>query len=104
MWDKSQSLHRRGRVFMVDSGGLVFLGLTVLAIPFVVRDTLSRTGRERTVAMIATGAIIALVALLAAKALGWVNDAPFFQAARLSLTALFLLLYFQIMRFGKRYG
>jgi hypothetical protein len=87
---------------MVDTGGLFIAALILVAIPFAIRDARRRQGRERTLASIATVAVALLAGVFAAKALGWLSEGPFYDTARLSLGALWLAMYFQIMRFGKR--
>lgn len=87
---------------MVDKGGLFLAVLILVAIPFAVRDARRRQGRERMLATVATVAIALLAGVLAAKAVGWVSEGPFYDTARYSLGALWLAMYFQIMRFGKR--
>lgn len=87
---------------MVDTGGLFFAALILLAIPFAIRDVRRRQGRERTLATVATAAVALLAGVFAAKALGWLHEGPFYETARFSLGGLWLAMYFQIMRFGKR--
>ena len=87
---------------MVDTGGLIFTALIVVAIPFAIRDVRHRHGKERTLGTIGVVAAALLAASGGAKELGWLSDGPFYQTLRLSLTFLFLAMLYQVVRFGKR--
>lgn len=87
---------------MVDKGGLFFALLILAGGLFLIRDVRRRQGRERTLAAIGAVAVVLLAGVFAAKSVGWLSAGPFYDTARFSLGALWLAMYYQVIRFGKR--
>ncbi len=74
------------------------MALIVAGVPFAIRDVRRRQGTERNLGILGLAAVVLLAAVLAAKYLGWLNDGPFYQTLRFALSALFVGVFFQLVR------